>query len=236
MTNNAIDLYDSPLDVSQLDGIELVIQNLWTGRSRSPYAVPNLQAALAAGKRIAAYGVINPSQPDNAARIRELVPDAIWSALEFVAVDCELYDTLTPAKVRAESDRLAAMLPGRPRVLYTVISYWWVVMGDDQTFGDHWLWDARPDGRPFVAYGGWPNVAVIGVQTSSTVQIGKMSVDYDLFDMGVLTMAEDPQIAIQRACMYLAGDALNNNMAQLVARLVYFGVLPPGTVALKASL
>lgn len=240
--NNAIDLSFSALDVGAIPpGVDLVIQNLWTGSTQPEHRVENLRAAVNAGKRIAGYFAINPSLPDNATLARDGVPDDLWALLEFVAPDCELYTTLTPAKVRAESDRMyAKMIAPRCRPLYTVIGYWNSGMiAGDATFGDHLLWDARPDGRPFASYGAWRSESqVIGVQTSSSTPMGASTVDYDEWKEGV-PMPPDPAMnaaAVAEARRQLIGAVLINDMSRIVADLVLFGVLPPGTTALKPAL
>ncbi len=237
---HGIDLSFSSLDVSALAGIDIVVQDLWTGGGQPPPRVENLRAALAAGKRIAGYMAVNPSLPDNVSMARAGVPDDIWAALAFVAVDCELYTTLMPAKVRAESDALAALLPGRLRVIYTGEGYWRGTMGNDASFGDHWLWDARPGSALLAGYGAWPDKSrLVGVQTTDSTSLGSMMVDYDIFSTEVLNMttqpAQDPP-AKAAARRQLIGAVLIDDMGRLVADLVLFGVLATGTTAARTEL
>ncbi len=248
MIPNAIDISYTTFDPASCPPeIELVVQDLWTGAEQPASRVTNLRAAHDAGKRIAGYFAVNPSLPDNAAMARAGVPDDLWPALVFVAPDVELYTTLTAAKVRAESERMSGSYglhtieaaPQRPRVLYTREDFWRHTLGDDASFGDHLLWDARP-GRAFSPYGAWLAEAdCIGVQTSSTSQLGTMSVDFDWFNLEALMGAPAqpaPAAALMEARIQLVGAVLTNDMARLVADLVLFGVLPAGTAALKLAL
>ncbi len=227
---NAIDLSFSKLDTSQLaPSVALVIQNVWTGAATPGFVLHNIIAAKDAGKRVGAYCVVNPHVADNVAHA---IP---YQSPEFCALDCELYDDLTSAKLRAESDRLAAARPAWPRIIYTSRGYWQSIMADDASFAaDHWLWDARPgDNLPFVPYGGWDESRVIGVQRTSTIDTGTMEFDADEWRMELLTMSVDPRIEVQ---LKLAAAALNNDMTYLVNLLKIVAVLPPSTTPLKGAL
>ncbi len=226
---NAIDLSFSKLDTSQLSAaLKLVIQNVWTGAATPGFVLHNIIAAKDAGKRVGAYCVINPHVADNVAHA---IP---YQSPEFCALDCELYDDLTPAKVRAESDRLAAARPAWPRIIYTSRGYWQSVMGDCRTFAaDHWLWDARPgDNLPYVPYGGWDESRVIGVQRTSTITLGKTDVDLDEWRFDLM----DAEKFVTELRLKMASAALNNDMTYLVNLLVLGGMLPVGTAPARPSL
>ncbi len=234
---NAIDLSFSALDVGAIPAsVSLVIQNVWTGLTIPAIAEPNIDAATRAGKRVAAYAVVNP---------HAATPLPARGALEFIAVDCELYDDLTPMHVRAASDAIYAY-SGWPRVIYTSRGYWQSVLGDDSSFAaDHLLWDARPgDNLPFVPYGGWTEDRVIGVQRTSTVPMGTSEVDENDFRMELLHMpnsdgtptAIEKSVASLEARSQVAGAILRNDMDTAIALLTYFGVIPTGSFALKKAI
>ncbi|MDE3096985.1 MAG: hypothetical protein KGK07_13435 [Chloroflexota bacterium] len=236
---NAIDLSYSTLRPEAIPPrVNLVIQNLWDGVKQPAPRVTNLRAALAAGKQIAGYVVLTGRGGD-LSMARSGVPDDIWAALWFVALDVELAGVTSP-----DIEQALTMLRvyGRlERVIYTRRGYW-------ETSGlvappDTLLWDARYAGDdgivpPFVPYGGWTEATLLGTQVRGTTAIAP-GVDadlnwIDLSKLGGTTVTDTTQTLAAR--QYLAGAALSNDMEALVRLLVYFGVLPAGTAALKAAI
>lgn len=232
MAPNALDLSFDVLDADAIPAdVSLVIQNVWDGIASPGPIIGNMLRALAAGKRIGAYCVINPAVADNVANA------LVWKSPEFCALDVEYYPKLSPAKLRDESDRLAAAHPEWPRIIYTSEEEWSRMIGGDTSFAsDHYLWDARRD-RPFTPYGGWTEDRVIGVQRTGTVQMGTSKVDYNDWRFDLMAQEEQQGYALKQhdLRMKMASAALNNDMNYLVALLVAASVLPSGTTAAKPA-
>ena len=233
---NAIDLSFDTLTPQLLAGplapAGLVIQDLWTGRETPAPAGRNLRVALTAGREIACYAAISGPGDEVRAILSAChgIDRDLWLRLRFIALDCELDPRLNVEL----AFRQLVLLGHDDRVIYTRRS-WWEASGLIRPPSSQ-LWDARyagPDGivPPFMPYGGWTEQDLIGTQVLGSAIIGGITVDLDMMEPRGGPEMDTTQTLAAR--LDLAGAALDNDMEKLVRLLVYFGVLPAGTVALK---
>lgn len=240
---NAIDLSDGTYsDAVALAAPALMIQDLWTGDAQPAPRVTNLRTATQHGKTIAAFAAISSGRDAayHAGMARAGVPYDLYEALAFVAVDLEL-SGVPLADAIAFGDLLAPR-PDAPRVLYTRHDFYVATYGDAPLPPDWWLWDARyalggviPPYRPYAGVGA---DRLLGVQTEGTHDLAGCAVDSDVFDLSRLQGGDsmEPIAQTVAARCDLAGAALKGDMADLVAKLIYFGVLPAGTTPIKPAL
>jgi len=176
------------------EGLEVMVQNLWTGGFASnagilAVAATNLQRARLAGFRIAGYA--NASPPDwwslniQMGNIR-LNAGAEWGNISDVVIDAEI-PGITEARVMELADGLDAT--GKVvDVLYTAHWFWTGHMGNSASIA--WrrfrLWPADYDGdatidfpRPF---GPWKLADLVGKQYAGTTRIDGHDVDLNTFE------------------------------------------------------
>ena len=149
-------------------GVAVFVQRLWTGNAKPPPRVTNLRNAYQAGLALAGYISLSGAR-DGALHVndgRADVPDDLWAAMKFVAIDIELPGIPT-REIRTAVERAVAL--GKGRCIYTSYGHWTGSQGNDRTFGDCLLWNALWDKQPdidFAAlpYGGWLPEKVLGEQ------------------------------------------------------------------------
>lgn len=157
-------------------GVELYIQALTalppTGLMQPENRVISLRNATYAGLKIAGYALLRPGPtPElDVDFARGGVPDDLWNALEFCAVDVEV-GRITGHGVNLACLRMSQLLPGKPVVIYTNYNTWVNLMGNPMLPERTKLWNAYWDGKEDVdfatlPYGGWTNADVLLEQYS----------------------------------------------------------------------
>ena len=176
------------------EGLEVMVQNLWTGGFASnkgikAVAATNLKRARAAGLIIAAYANASPPdwwsikiQMDNI----KANAGAEWPNLVDFAVDVEIPRT-NLARVTELSDALES--EGKTAdVLYTARWFWSGYMGN--SLDPRWLrwdlWSAHYDWNPDIdfpssSYGPWVLADLVGEQYTGTTNIEGQSIDLNNF-------------------------------------------------------
>ncbi len=166
-------------------GIELFVQDLWTGGAPLANAQRNLELAGNAGIELAAYIALagagsGARHVDNG---KAQVTDEMWKKLHFVAVDVEL-DGIPNRAVQEAVDRVTEM--GQRPVIYTSWNAWVNKQGNPTAFRSLPLWNASWDARPAIdfrrTYGGWARSNVIGKQHTGDTQLDGVTVDLNTFD------------------------------------------------------
>lgn len=198
------------------EGYELLIVNLWTGNARIPRAEDALRTWRLAGGLTAAYFVAHDGlrAADHFAEARVGVGDE-WDWLRFLAVDVEIADT-SPQTVRQACDLV--YVNGQRPVVYTSVSKWRELTGNDASLGDVPLWDASYGQTPGLAmqpqYGAWQRR--VGHQYQNTTDVGGVQVDLNLFDevfvRGGITTTPTPAQDWETAINVVRG--WSNQMAQ----------------------
>jgi len=170
---------------------ELLIQCLWTAIQAPDVRVPNLQNAQAEGARTAGYISINGG-PHNGAwhvdQARAGIPDAVWDALYFIAIDIELpgirVEDILSACYRAQA-------LGKPVVVYTSYNAWHTLVipsnPSDVARAGFALWNGYWDQKedvdyPGLRFGGWPDELVLIEQYSGDTNICSKDVDRDVWN------------------------------------------------------
>jgi len=171
-------------------GVQVYVQALtalpYSGIEQPRYRIESLRNAQAAGLKVAGYALIGGemSGRDYMDYAREGVPDDLWDALAFVAVDFEVRSA-TYETVLGALDRTAEL--GKGRVLYTNYNSWVSYLGNPPIPAYTWLWNAYWDNNADLDYerltfgGPHPLDAVIGEQWSGGVNANGQAVDRDIF-------------------------------------------------------
>ena len=125
---------------------------------------------------------------------RQDVPDDVWNALAFVAIDVEV-PGIWLATVQEACDRLAE-LGKSPCVIYTNYNSWTShVVPANPAHPPGWLlWNASWDDSPDLDYerhpfGNWQTHEIIGEQWSGGVEVAGQFADRDIFHVSVLNMS-----------------------------------------------
>ncbi|KKN84441.1 hypothetical protein LCGC14_0289030 [marine sediment metagenome] len=161
------------------------VQCLWTATEQPGPRVLSLRTAQEAGLSIAGYISLNDVY-GGAYHIdsgRAGVPNDLWDALDFVAVDVELRGIAIPNILQA-IDWVEEL--GKRAVLYTSYNAWrnYVIPGNSSAVSDRgtplWnaIWDKHPDfDYPTLRYGGWQDDQVFMEQWSGGTHICGQFVD-----------------------------------------------------------
>lgn len=165
-----------------LEGYELAVCDLWTGRQPIQGAEQALRCWREAGGRTGGYFCVHDSRPVaehfNNARA---CAGAEWARLSVVAVDVEI-DPVTTVTVRAAADAVTA--DGLRVAVYTGEGAWSHLTGNSTDCADLPLWDAAQGMAPSLElappYGGWRRRA--GHQYQGTTAVDGIAVDVSLFD------------------------------------------------------
>ncbi len=159
------------------------IQCLWTAIEQPPARVESLRTAKNAGLQIAGYISLNNSGSgaNHVVAGRAGIPDDLWDALEFVAVDVEL-SGITEQQILRAVEQVEAF--GQKAVIYTSWHAWNdLVVPNNPTGLNHvplWnaLWDLNPDfDFPTLRYGGWTDNMVFMEQWSGGTDVCGQFVD-----------------------------------------------------------
>lgn len=161
----------------------LYVQCLWTAIEQPPARVESLRTAKNAGLDIAGYISLNNSGSgaNHVMSGKAGVPDDLWDAMEFVAVDVELRGITEQQILRAVE---AVESLGQKVVIYTSWNAWNnLVAPGNPTSLKHiplWnaLWDRNPDfDFPTLRYGGWVDSMVFMEQWSGGTDVCGQFVD-----------------------------------------------------------
>ena len=178
-------------------GVELFIQCLWTGAEQPSPRVTNLRMARDMGLPIAGYISLNARSLGawHMNNGRTGVPDDLWRALAFVAVDVELPD-IKAEQVLSAVDWVHDH--GKRAIIYTSWNAWvnLTVPSNSSLLKHVPLWNAYWDGDPDVdfpslRYGGWRDEDVWIEQWSGGVDM-EMFVDRNTFVKEKLLMPQPP--------------------------------------------
>jgi hypothetical protein len=169
-------------------GIELYIQALSalppTGLHQPPSRVISLRNATYAGLKIAGYALISGHDHaiDELMVARRGVPDDLWDALEFCAIDVET-SGITVADVSAACEAMRTWLPNKPSVIYTSYNQWVNVMGNPPHPANALLWNASWGTSPgsFKPYGGWTRDDLLLHQYSGNTTLHGQTVDRNVW-------------------------------------------------------
>ncbi len=168
-------------------GVGLYIQALTalpgSGLEQPANRVVSLRNAHTVGLDIAGYALLGPSWRTPAQQMdlaRAGVPDDLWAALTFVAVDVEVRG-VSLGMVREACTRLAE-LGKAPCVIYTNYNTWHYLMGDPLHDPGWLLWNAYWDNAddvdyPNLPFGGWQAEDILCEQWSGGFYIGGQYVD-----------------------------------------------------------
>lgn len=201
------------------NGTVLFVQCLWTAVERPASAILSLRNAHNAGLRIAGYASLNQygSGVGHMNSGRAGVPDDLWKAMEFVAVDIER-NNIRIGEIVAAVNRVKAF--GQRPILYTNYNSWTTKViprnpDDVARMGvPLWnaYWDENPDiDFPRLRFGGWQDGQVMIEQyTGGTYVCGTFvdqnSVVLELLNEGgedEMTEKEREQLAELAALMPL---------------------------------
>jgi hypothetical protein len=187
-------------------GVSVYVQALsalpGTGLEQPANRVISLRNAWSVGLSIAGYSLLGrlPRTPKSYMDFaRGGVPDDLWQALLFNAVDVET-GGIGVDQVASALARVSELLPGKPPVVYTSYNMWSNVMGDpkrpDGAFLWNAVWDANPNFTfPTLRYGGWQDDEVLGEQWSGGTNLLGQQVDRDQFRaeaLGIIIPASTP--------------------------------------------
>lgn len=207
--------------------VELFIQCLWTGIEQPDPRIENLQFAQRQGLPIAGYISLNVdfTGPYHMDAGRAGVPEAIWNALEFVAVDVEL-----PGIRVTQVEQAVEWLKfrGKQPIIYTSWNAWNNLTRPSNSSRlsamgvPLWnaYWDSAPDiDFPSLRYGGWKDEDVWIEQWSGGTDM-ELFVDRNTFvkervfkDMEYLTEAEARAVG-----MFLNAAAVGLMKKELTAK------------------
>ena len=149
--------------------------NAW-GRNQPSAATSGvLGMALDAGLRVAAY-TRNPNWWR--AGIEACGPHV--GALSFFALDIETSPGVPVTRSMVDGVRGMGVQP----VIYSGAHMWPAIMGNDTSFSDIPLWDARHGGGGFVPYGGWSGP--VGTQLTEESSLNGVPIDIDSFSASFL--------------------------------------------------
>lgn len=181
-------------------GVQIYVQALtalpYSGIMQPPTRVVALRNAYEQGLTIAGYALVG-DELTGAGYIdyaRSGVPDDLWDALAFIAVDVEVqsasYQTVLDAL-----DRLEQL--GKPRVVYTNYNSWVSYLGNPPFPAGTYLWNAYWDDSPDfdyprLPYGNLPEDFVMGEQWSGGVDANGTGVDRDIFRLQILPQVAPP--------------------------------------------
>lgn len=165
--------------------IELFVQCLWTGAEQPSPRVANLRVADQMGIMTAGYISLTRrgSGQEHVDRGRAGVPDELWRAMKFVAVDIELDGIRIEEIVRA-CNRVVTL--GQQPILYTNYNSWMnkVIPSNPTDIADSGilLWNAYWDGDPDIdfprlPFGGWRADEVVIEQWSGGTNVCGAFVD-----------------------------------------------------------
>lgn len=225
-------------------------RRIWVGGSYSPYDVVEtyLDAIEGAGIDSGVYGFLH--WDDTAKYHLDNALAHVRDARRFL-LDVELGDpygmdpTFVLGRYEWAVDYIRAQ--GVEPITYTGNWFWPIATnGSLETKGTMLVladYVHDPDNPPapdqVPECGGWSLTAgnIYAWQYAGTVDTCNLNTDRIL----VIKEADMAFDALKRAqqdmaTRLLAGDALNDNMASLVSRLVYFGVLPAGTAATRPAI
>ena len=160
-------------------------QCLWTAIEQPAPRVISLRNANAGGLLTAGYISLNSAGLGSAHvdKGRAGVPDDIWEALDFVAVDVELRG-IRISQVMGAVERVEEL--GQKAVIYTSWNAWnnYLVEGGSRVASDaniplvNALWDKNPDfDFPTLRYGGWKDDQVFMEQWSGGTYVCGQFVD-----------------------------------------------------------
>lgn len=193
--------YDQAVQMKQA-GVEVYVQALtalpFSGIMQPPTRVEALRNAYEAGLTIAGYALVGAGDNMTGANYidfaRSGVPDDLWDALAFVAVDFEVPSASYEVVVGA-LDRTQEL--GKGRVLYTNYNSWVNYLGNPAIPPDTRLWNAYWDNHADLDYGGLQFGGlgvgdVLGEQWSGAVQEYGLNVDRDIFRLDVLGLPPVP--------------------------------------------
>ncbi len=161
------------------------IQCLWTAAEQPGVRVVSLRTAMNAGLLVAGYISLNANSSGSwhVAQGRAGIPDDIWDALDFVAIDVELRG-ITISNIREAVIDVEAL--GKKAVIYTSWNAWnnYVIPSNSSALSERgvplWnaLWDKNPDfDFPTLRYGGWGDDQVFMEQWSGGTDVCGQFVD-----------------------------------------------------------
>jgi hypothetical protein len=157
-------------------GLAVLSTNAWGRNEPWPHAAEQLQMALDAGLRIAAYAR-NPRF--YRAGIEACGPHI--GALQFWCIDVEVDPGVPVTHDMVDDVRSMGVRP----LIYSSRGMWPRVMGNDTSFADLPLWDAVHDSTAWVPYGGWS--ARVGMQTVEGAYFGGEEINLSTFSADFLT-------------------------------------------------
>ena len=181
------------LEALKVRGVELFIQCLWTGAEQPDPRISNLRCALNVGLPVAGYGSFleSATSNDHGRRhmewVRSGVPDDIWRALKFVAVDIEL-PSIGISAIAGAVNWLRE--DGKLPIIYTSYNAWvnLVKPSNSPVLSNMGVplwnayWDQDPDiDFPKLRYGGWRDDQVWIEQWSGGVDMELLHVDRNTF-------------------------------------------------------
>lgn len=171
-------------------GIDVFQQCLWDGLQQPAKRVTNLRVAQQAGfPWLCAYSSLTArggAGNQQMALGRQGVPDDLWGALAFVAVDVELLG-ITDAQIRAAVEYHASY--GKGRVIYTSEGQWQGEQRGSLAFGDCLLSNAKWDRQAVLAspaFGGWTLASVLSKQYTGGEDCNGLFADRDVFSLELL--------------------------------------------------
>ena len=161
------------------------VQCLWTAIAQPPPRVISLRTAKNAGLLIAGYISLNSSGDgaNHVAAARAGIPDDLWGAMDFVAIDVELYG-IREAQVMTALKAVEDM--GKKTTVYTSWHSWNDLVIPNNPAGPAragyslWnaIWDLNPAfDFPTIRFGGWKDSDVFMEQWSGGTRVCNQFVD-----------------------------------------------------------